>query len=298
MKSIQIIWDTTFMKKRCYFRWLQPHVGCAFKSQYNKPEDCLQHCIILWITPSSSVNRVCWSFCHQGNLFRDFCLGCPRGLTVTDMLEQQMGTRWVQQCHAWFEWCERHHFEFPIDKNFYVISGTKFYVDEWRKEMCHDDDGVSTHQFLKIHTMRFCMTDLTEVLRRCTTLPDPTSSWEKYVSGENGCWSEVPLPCFVAVMKKCQQKIRAILGVKGSHTATLTHRLLAIMLAIPKYWNLASLNSQLQNWLTCWLKPTGGDAWMSRPKIQLTWWPLHNGHVRMSLTKSGIGQYPMSDCRN
>jgi hypothetical protein len=60
----------------------------------------------------------------------------------------------------------------------------------------HDADGVDAHQFLKILTMRLCMTDLTKVLRRCTTLPDPANSCKKSVSSKNGCRSDVPLPCF------------------------------------------------------------------------------------------------------
>jgi hypothetical protein len=51
----------------------------------------------------------------------------------------------------------------------------------------------------------------------------------------------------------------------------LTHRLLAIILTIPKYWNFASLARFLiTKLIQRQLKLTGGDAWMSRPKIQLT----------------------------
>jgi hypothetical protein len=60
--------------------------------------------------------------------------------------------------------------------------------------------------FLK-STLRLCMTDLTEVLRRCTTLPDPL------LAGKN-LWEEKMgagrlrhyCRAFVMVMKKCQQK--------------------------------------------------------------------------------------------
>jgi hypothetical protein len=38
----------------------------------------------------------------------------------------------------------------------------------------------------------------------------------------------------------------------------LTHRLLAIILTIPKYWNFASLNSQLQNRYNM---PAKADRW-------------------------------------
>ena len=73
------------------------------------------------------------------------------------------------------------------------FSGTKSKRQSGWSERRHDDDGVGATNILAIHTMSLCMTYLTEVLRRCTTLPDPTSSWEKSVCGENGCRSEAAI---------------------------------------------------------------------------------------------------------
>ena len=82
---------------------------------------------------------------------------------------------------------------------------TEVYVENALSVDCH-----GCHEILQIDSLSLCMTYLSGVLRRCRRLPDPSSSWEKSVCGENGCQSVAAIAVLLSRRSKNVEKIHEL----------------------------------------------------------------------------------------